>query len=610
VFGAAEQRLWHSTIDAMERQPDADMTSLQRVRSWITDGITLDLRTQPDAIDHDNTFSVVAESEVVRKRIDEYVAFHALTRLPADHPCPFGVQPLHVIIKPGRKPRLVVDLSRNLNDHLEYQYFSYTTVAQAVERATPGCWFSKLDLSNCFLSFPLHPSALPYFIFRFDNQLYQFTRMPFGLSSAPRICTELLAVPAFAMRQWGIDRGDRYLDDTLLTDESRESAERSLLVAQHTLTSFGLVINPDKTEGPAQRLAFLGIELDSVRRTMSCTPERLNEIRELLDEAAAARRWLSLPRLQTIVGKLQFATTVLPGARPFLHRMQWLINRQRWGIAATQGAGQSAASARRRTHFMTKKSFIRVDSIMRDDLAFWRDHLGSWNGSHLWRSARSDPFTFASDASLDGFGYYIESVPASVATAPAAWPSRLRVGAASCGQWSDSDVESIPASVATAPAAWPSRLRVGAAFCGQWSDSDAHLHHCSAQMIWCEMFAVLAALSTYRHVLHNSSVLFYVDNQPDVHTLNKQSTRSVRLAGLLREIYTIAVDCNIYIRAIHRPGVDNVLADYLSRTKLRDPDAIVAEWKKSQHSSSHPLLSVSVVHSQQFGSERARPSSS
>ena len=558
----------------MARQPGADAAALQRIRGWVTHGVTLDLLTVPEPVDHDNTYSVRVEATTVRTRLAEYEAFQALRQLPADHPCSYGVQPLHVIIKPGRKPRLVVDLSRNLNDHLVYEYFSYTSVGQAVEKATPGCWFSKLDLSNCFLSFPLHPSAWPYFIFRFDGQLYQFTRMPFGLSSAPRICTELLAVPAFAMQQWGVDRSDRYLDDTLLTDSSEEAATRSLLIAQHTLTCFGLVVNPDKTEGPAQQLAFLGIQLNSVARTLSCTPERVQEIVGLLDEAGGGRT-LALSRLQTILGKLQFAAIVLPGARPFLQRMTALSNRRLASIT-TGRTGLDSTAAQRRRHFATAHAIVHVDRIMRDDLAFWRAHLSAWNGRQRWRSAYSEPFSFASDASLHGFGYYIQPVPAAAAAA-------VRL--------------------------WPAHLQPGAGFLGVWSPTDARFRSTSSQMIWCEMFAILAILSTYRELIRDSHVLFHMDNEPDVHTLNKQTTRSVQLAGLLREIYTVAVDCNIAIRAIHRPGVDNVLADFLSRTPLRQPAAIVQAWHASEHSASIPLLSVSVVHSQQFGSAQSRPCS-
>ena len=79
------------------------------------------------------------------------------------------VQPLHVIIKSEKKPRVVVDLSRNLNAHLEYEYFQYSCVDDAVEASYPGCWYGKLDLTNCFLSFPLRPSVRRYFCFRFEG---------------------------------------------------------------------------------------------------------------------------------------------------------------------------------------------------------------------------------------------------------------------------------------------------------------------------------------------------------------------------------------------------------------------------------------------------------
>ena len=186
--------MWRSTLDLMAEQSGADLALLARIRSWITDGVTLDLVSAPECIHHENTFSVIQEEAAVRLRIQEYIAFGAISLLPVDHPLPFGVQPLHVIIKEDKKPRLVIDLSRNLNDDLAYEYFSYTSVQDAVNMASPHCWFSKLDLSNCFLSFPLHPSVWPHFIFRFDGQLHQFTSVPFGLASAPRICTELLSV--------------------------------------------------------------------------------------------------------------------------------------------------------------------------------------------------------------------------------------------------------------------------------------------------------------------------------------------------------------------------------------------------------------------------------
>ena len=345
-------------------------------------------------------------------------SFGALVLLPADHPVPYGVQPLHVIIKEGRKPRLVIDLSRNMNAHLEYQYFSYSSVREAVELASPHCWFSKLDLSNCFLSFPLHPSVWPHFIFRFEGQLYQFTSMPFGLSSAPRICTELLSVVAFRLTLEATERNLRFLDDFLLIDQDVVSARASLATAQAVIDAFGLVVNPAKTEGPAQRLAFLGILLDSCAQTLSCTPEHLVELRTLLVNAMTSTR-MRLTALASLIGKLHFAAHVLPGARPFTGRLLDLYWRRTAALKRQVSRSHEGAANLRRLHFATQRASVRTDRGFRADIRFWQDHLLRWDGTQRWRSAQSAPFVFASDASLSGFGFYLESAP----TAPVQWSS-------------------------------------------------------------------------------------------------------------------------------------------------------------------------------------------
>lgn len=551
----------------MEREQGADLRTLQRIRSWITHGVTLDLTHTPSSIDHDNTYSVSTHADDVRARIREYIDFGAIVCRSEDYPRPFGIQPLHVIIKPGRKPRLVIDLSRNLNDLLEYEYFSYSSVQDATELSTSGCWYSKLDLSNCFLSFPLHPSAMPHFIFRFEGRMYQFVRMPFGLSSAPRICTELLSVVAYGLSQEGLRLFVRYLDDFLFIHATFEASHAGLSVAQRVLSEYGLVVNPDKTEGPVQRIAFLGILIDSVARTLSCTPERITELRSLLGQAVADNT-VKLTFLDTLIGKLQFVCQVLPGARPFTRRMMTLRDERR----ACVERRYSSRSHPRQHHFALRGAAVRTDRGLRADVRFWQAHLLIWNGTQRWRSAQSAPFVFATDASLSGFGFYLESTQLT----------------------------------AVSSSHWPTSLQVGSAFSGIYSPSDAALHAQSSQMTWCEMFAIYAALFTYRAVLRDCCVLFLADNETDVHILNRQATRSLRLAGLLREIFTIAVDNNIAIYARHRPGVDNVLADYLSRPDMHHHIDIVSTWARLYPHRAHQLCHVSIVYSQQIGDKRVR----
>jgi ribosomal protein L18 len=341
-------------------------------------------------------------------------------------------------------------------------------------------------------------------------------------------------------------------------------------------SDFGLVVNTDKTEGPAQQLSFLGIQLDSIAQTLSCTAERLAELRSLLTEATTQQR-IKLSFLATLIGKLQFAATVLPGARPFVRRMLDLQQFHHRRVTALHSHASPSvrpatfSSHNRRLHFALQHSTLFPDRGFRADARFWLSHLHQWNGTAKWRSAQSAPYHIASDASLNGFGFYIESIP------PHADTSR-----------------------------WPQQLRVGSGYSGEYSSAHSHLHSESSQMTWCELFAVYAALSTYSSLLRHSCVLFYVDNETDVHILNRQATRSARLAGLLREIYTISLTHNISIYACHRSGATNILADFLSRPELHQ-HRHVQRWRETHPQLAHCLSRVSVVSSDRFVQQQILP---
>ena len=548
VQGAAQQRHWLDTIARMRARPDADLRELAEIEAHITQGVSLPLLTSPSINSYVNTPTVAENADAVRTRLREYMQFGAVTRLPADTPLlaeGLCIQPLHVIIKAGRKPRLVIDLSRNLNDHLQYDYFRYSCVDDAVEASFPGCFYGKLDLSNCFLSFPLHPSVRKYFCFRFEGVLYQFRSMPFGLSTAPRVCTQLLSVVQFALAEQGIT-DIRYLDDFFLIAKFEKDMARDLRIAQSVIRQFGLVVNTDKTEGPAQQLSFLGVQLDSVNQTVSCTPERVEELTTLL-RSLLRQRVITRGHTASLIGKLSFAAQVLPGARPFMRRMLDTLHQ-----------------CKSRRH----SAPVRIDPGFRDDVRFWVQQLHLWNGRLQWRGSRASPFVFASDASLTGFGFYLESTP------------------------------TLPSSTVDS-AAWPQHLRVGATFSGSYSHEHAHLHHSHTQIAWCELLAVVACASTYAPLLAGQSMLFFVDNSTDVHIINRQATRSKALAGLLRQLYSIAFKHNISIRAEHRPGVENTLADFLSRPELHRDDH-VARWAAAYAPASARLSSVSLVSSKRY----------
>jgi hypothetical protein len=409
------------------------------------------------------------------------------------------------VVKPGKKARVCVDFARNFNDYMGDQYFSYSSVRAGVELAQQcptAAYFVKLDISACFLSFPVHPDDTDFFVCKAGGDYYKFLCMAFGLKNAPRAASLLLDVVSSAIADAGVLHV-RYLDDFLLPASSFERAWACAHVAAETLQRFGLALSPGKVEGPLQRLEFLGIEIDSVAETLSITAERQAELRGLLD-AFYKRRFTSVRKLQSLLGKLQFASQVLPGSRPFMRRLIDTIG--------------SRCNGR-----------LRLGAAFRSDIAYWREHIAQWNGRARWRAPSSEPFVFASDASTKGFAYGLEACPPGTSL-----PEGFKPGEVRAGLWSG-------------------------------CNGDAARQQHSSNIQWGEFFCTVAAAVEFGPLLADSHVVFVIDNNSDVHVINRLRTREPRVAALLRSLCDVALLHNFSFEAVHRSGELNVLMDWASR---------------------------------------------
>jgi hypothetical protein len=84
-----------------------------------------------------------------------------------------------------------------------------------------------------------------------------------------------------------------------------------------------------------------------VQQTLSCTAERLEELRSLFSHAESAHA-IKLTDLETLIGILSFARQVLPGARPLLRRMMDLLHGRLRSLALTEWSDPRRHTANRR----------------------------------------------------------------------------------------------------------------------------------------------------------------------------------------------------------------------------------------------------------------------
>ena len=136
----------------------------------------------------------------------------------------------------------------------------------------------------------------------------------------------MLAVVAYRMGLDGIDAVIRYLDDFLFVEGSERAGHASLAAAMHISDKLGPV-NPDKTEGPAQRITFLA-SCSTPPRRQWCTPERVAELTALLHQFVAGPSTHRLPVRQQHHRRLRHAAAY---TRPPLQEVRHRLGARREG---------------------------------------------------------------------------------------------------------------------------------------------------------------------------------------------------------------------------------------------------------------------------------------
>ena len=91
------------------------------------------------------------------------------------------------------------------------------------------------------------------------------------------------------------------------------------------------------------------------------------------------------------------------------------------------------------------------------------------------------------------------------------------------------------------------------------------------------MYPILVACSIWGHRWHGRRVLFHCDNQTVVHIWKKGTTRCPDIMQLVRSIFYEAAKGNFHVMIAHVSGIDNSIADALSRLQMERFRALVPE---------------------------------
>ena len=120
--------------------------------------------------------------------------------------------------------QLVMDLSA-LNKFIKHIPFKMVTVAQVRTSLRRGDWLASIDLKDAYWHVPIHPRFRKFLAFQVGELTYQFTRLPFGLSLAPRVFTKLTRVVATRLAEKGVT-SLMYIDDWLPRNKQQPTSRQ------------------------------------------------------------------------------------------------------------------------------------------------------------------------------------------------------------------------------------------------------------------------------------------------------------------------------------------------------------------------------------------------
>ena len=293
---------------------------------------------------------------------------------------------IFLVPKKDGQMRPVINL-RPLNQFLVHNHFKMEGMHVVRDLLQKNDWMTRIDLKDAYFSIPINPQHQKFLQFRWQKRAFQFTCLPFGLASAPRVFTKILRPVVGFLRSKGI-RCVIYLDDILLLDQDRAKLIEHTATTLLLLEALGFLVNyPKSVLEPTQKLIYLGFIIDSITKELSLPQEKMDiivkEAKDILELQKVSARSLA-----QLIGKMSAALLAIQPA-PLHYRS--LQNLKHIALRKKGYDGQ-----------------ICLSSAARKDLEWWIHNLSEWNGRAI--QAPDPTLVIETDASKIGWGAFCRGI--------------------------------------------------------------------------------------------------------------------------------------------------------------------------------------------------------
>ena len=428
-----------------------------------------------------------------------------------------SISPIGAVAKPNsEKVRVIHNLSHpfrgdSVNEGVReegYRLSSFGHAARAVRKFGKGCFLVKLDVEAAYKQIPVRREDWHLLGFKWLGKWYYERVLPFGLRSSCRLW-ELFAAAL------------HHLFESIVEIEG--DPEHAFRVVLHYVDDFLFVV-PTKELGGAlcatalSLCQMLGVPMSPHKTEGPVTMLTFLGI-ELDTIAMTARlppaKLLSIKQLLAVwLDKTYASAKQLESIHGVLQFVCAVVRPGRFYLRRIISFAKKLES-----HPNGQHALFRLPNAVMEDIRWWNRYLSEWNGCSLLYELEWEESTLIelfTDACDFGYGAYYK------------------------GAW----------------------------FAGAWSSEqkDAAWRNVRPSIPFYELHALVQAALTWGHSWTAKKITFRCDCEPVVKAITKGRSRDDGMMDLLRQLSDAAIAHGFDFRAIHIDGVENTVADVLSRS--------------------------------------------
>ena len=321
----------------------------------------------------------VEQSECISKEIDNLLQKGAIVQVVPEQ----GqfLSNLFLVQKKNGDWRPVINL-RKLNKFIKYFHFKMETIETVKKMLNKNDFLCSLDLTDAYFAISVEKCDRKFLRFQWNNNLYEFVCLCFGIKTAPRVFTKMLKVPISHLRLLGI-RISSYIDDSIIAGEDESSCSNNVQCTRNLLESLGFTINVKKSNlKPSRQIVYLGFLWDTELMTLSLPPDKIDKILSV-SILVLSKESISVRKLASLIGLFVSAFPAV-----FLGKFYYRqLEREKINALRIHNSFEASVS-------------LTQDS--KEEIQWWIDNIQSHNGSPIkLPSIHSTIFT---DASNSGWG--------------------------------------------------------------------------------------------------------------------------------------------------------------------------------------------------------------